>query len=77
MAVSYRRTVTKPASGIPRLADGFGDVWTGGSRIAPTDYGAVSAAQASIHSEYLVRKHDKARDVVVEKDIIIEKVNDE
>ena len=33
-----------------------------------TDYGAVSAAQASLHSEYLVKEHDKkTRDVVVEK----------
>ncbi len=33
-----------------------------------TDYGAVSAAQASLHSEYLVTEHDKASiQVEVEK----------
>ena len=33
-----------------------------------TDYGAVSAAQASLHSEYLVKEHDKqAVQVTVEE----------
>lgn len=33
-----------------------------------TDYGAVSAAQASLHSEYLVQEHNKQpKEVTIEK----------